>query len=59
VLQYYRRGQVNFPYAAIIAVGLFIGALLGAKLAGVVGEATLRRAFGGFLLLVSVKLLLN
>ena len=59
MLQYYRRGQVNLPYAALIAVGLFIGALLGARLAGGLGDATLRRAFGGFLLLVSVKLLLN
>jgi uncharacterized membrane protein YfcA len=50
---------VNLPYAALIAVGLFIGALLGARLAGALGDATLRRAFGGFLLLVSVKLLFS
>src|SRR2546421_5819473 len=48
--EYYRRGQVNVPYAAIIAVGLFFGALLGAKLAGTVSDAALRRAFGGFLM---------
>src|SRR5256885_16932024 len=41
--EYYRRGQVNVPYAAIIAVGLFFGALLGAKLAGTVSDAALRR----------------
>ena len=59
MLQYYKRGQVNLPYAALIAVGLFVGALLGAKVAGTLGDATLRRAFGAFLLLVSVKLLLS
>ena len=58
-LEYYRRGQVNIPYAALIAVGLFVGALLGAKLAGSVSDVVLRRAFGALLLLVSAKLLLS
>src|SRR2546430_9158551 len=44
--EYYRRGQVNVPYAAIIAVGLFFGALLGAKLAGTVSGVGLRPAVG-------------
>jgi len=56
-LQYYKRGQVNLPYAAIVALGLFVGALVGAKLAGTLPEPTLRRAFGAFLLLVAGKLL--
>jgi uncharacterized protein len=59
MLQYYKRGQVNLPYAGLIAVGLFVGALAGAKLAGSMNDVTLRRAFGGFLLLVSAKLLLS
>src|SRR5205823_14568571 len=57
--EYYRRGQVNVPYAAIIAVGLFFGALLGAKLAGTVSDVALRRAFGVFLMLVAVRLLVR
>jgi len=56
-LEYYRRGEVNIPYAIIIAAGLFIGALVGAKLAGTLSDVTLRRAFGAFLLLVAGKLL--
>ena len=56
-LQYYKRGQVNIVYAAIIAVGLFLGALLGAKLAAGMSDASLRRAFGVFLLFVAGKLL--
>ena len=56
-LQYYKRGQVNLPYAGIVAVGLFVGALVGAKLAGTLPDASLRRAFGAFLLLVAGKLL--
>lgn len=56
-LQYYKRGQVNLGVAAVVAVGLLIGAYFGARLAGTVSDAMLRRVFGAFLLLVSVKLL--
>ena len=58
-LQYYKRGEVNVPYAAIIAIGLFFGAFLGAKLAGTMGDLALRRAFGVFLLLVAARLLFS
>ena len=57
-LEYYKRGQVNVAYAVVIAAGLFVGALVGAKLAGSLSDVALRRAFGGLLLLVSVRLLL-
>ncbi len=61
-LEYHKHGRVNIPYAAVIAVGLLFGALLGAKLANAladIGDIGLRRAFGAFLLLVSAKLLLS
>jgi hypothetical protein len=58
-MEYYRRGEVNIPYAIVISVGLLFGALLGAKLAGSVSDAALRRAFGAFLLLVSARLLVG
>ncbi len=58
-LEYYRRGQVNIPYAVILSAGLFIGAFIGAHLAGEVSDVALRRAFGGLLLLVAGKLLLG
>jgi uncharacterized membrane protein YfcA len=58
-LEYYRRGQVNIPYAAIIAAGLLGGAFVGAKLAGPLSDVTLRRAFGGFLLLIAARLLIG
>lgn len=59
VLEYHRRGQVNVPYALVIAAGLFVGAFFGAKLAGTLPEEMLRRVFGGFLLLVSLRLLVS
>src|SRR5213078_5174162 len=43
-LQYYKRGEVHVPYAAVLAGGLFLGAFVGAKLAGTLSDAALRRA---------------
>jgi hypothetical protein len=57
VLQYYKRQQVDWGYAAIVAGGLLIGAYFGARLAGSIDDTALRRMFGGFLALISIKLL--
>ena len=54
---YYRDGNLNVRYSLLIAAGLLVGAFLGAKLVQPVSDLTLRRMFGGFLLLVSVKML--
>jgi uncharacterized membrane protein YfcA len=59
VLEYSKRQQVNWPYAAVVAVGLLIGAYFGARLAGTISDVMLRKAFGAFLLLISAKLLLS
>jgi uncharacterized membrane protein YfcA len=58
-MEYYRRGQVNIPYAVILSAGLFVGVFIGANLAGEVSDVALRRAFGGLLLIVAGKLLLG
>ena len=54
---YYRNGKLNVRYSLLIAAGLLIGAFLGAKLVEPVSDLTLRRLFGAFLLLVSVKMM--
>jgi uncharacterized membrane protein YfcA len=58
-MEYYKRGQVNIAYAAVVAVGLLIGAYFGARLAASMSDVMLKKAFGVFLLLISVKLLLS
>jgi uncharacterized protein len=45
------------PAGLLIAVGVFVGAFFGAKLAGAVSATTMRRCYGVFLLLVAVYLL--
>jgi uncharacterized membrane protein YfcA len=59
VLQYAKRDQVNWGYAAVVAGGLLIGAYFGARFAGSIPDLTLRKMFGGFLLLIAAKLLLS
>lgn len=59
VMEYSKRHQVHWAYAAVVAAGLLIGAYFGARLAGSLNDVMLRKAFGVFLLLVSAKLLLS
>ena len=58
-LQYYKRGQVNLAFAIVIALGLMVGAYFGSRLAGSMSDVMLRRVFGAFLLIVSVRLLIS
>lgn len=54
---YWRNGNLNVRYSLLIAAGLLVGGFLGAKLVEPVSDLTLRRLFGGFLLLVSVRMI--
>jgi len=59
VVEYWRRDQMNLVYAALLAAGLLVGVLLGAKFAGKLDDLTLRRAFAVFLLVVAARMLLT
>lgn len=57
-LEYWRAGHINVPIAALLAVGLLVGAFIGARLAiGLPGELV-QRAFGVLLVLVGIRLAL-
>ncbi|HLN81890.1 MAG TPA: sulfite exporter TauE/SafE family protein [Thermoanaerobaculia bacterium] len=56
---YWKNGDLNVRYSLLIAAGLLVGAFLGAKLVEPVSDLTLRRLFGGFLLLISIKMILG
>src|SRR2546427_6247254 len=43
VLQYAKRQQVNWGFAAVVAVGLLLGTYLGARVAGSIPDVTLRK----------------
>jgi uncharacterized membrane protein YfcA len=54
--EYYRTGNLNVRAALFIAVGLFVGAFFGAKIAHALTTIHLRRAFAVFLVLVAIRI---
>jgi uncharacterized membrane protein YfcA len=59
VMEHYRAGNVNIKYALMIDVGLFIGALIGAKIMVDLDKVVANRIFAFFLILVAAKMLLG
>jgi hypothetical protein len=57
-LEYLRAGHVDVRMAMLLAVGLLIGAFVGARLAIGLPNEFIQRAFGVFLVLVGVRLAL-
>lgn len=54
VLEYWRRGEIRFLPGALIALGLFCGAYVGARVTGLMSAATMKRAYGAFLIMVAI-----
>jgi uncharacterized membrane protein YfcA len=52
-LEYYKNAQLKVPAGLLIALGLFVGAYFGAKLAGTISATTMKRFYAVFLLLVA------
>lgn len=56
---YYKNGYVDVRAAALICAGFVLGGLFGAQLAVALPKETLRRAFGGLLFVISIKMILG
>lgn len=56
-VEYYRNGYINVRYAALVAAGLFLGAYFGARIMIALPEAHIRRVYGGFLLVIALRML--
>lgn len=57
-LEYWRAGYVDIRVAAILALGILIGAFIGARVAIGLPNELIQRAFGVVLVLVGVRLAL-
>jgi uncharacterized membrane protein YfcA len=57
--EYYKKGHLNIPAALLIALGLFVGAWFGAKIAQQLTPTQLKRAFAIFLVLVAGRMWLS
>ena len=56
-IRYYQSGNVKLAMAGFICAGFFIGGLLGASLIQNISEPLLKRMFGFFLLVISIKMI--
>jgi uncharacterized membrane protein YfcA len=56
--QYWQSGAVDLRAALLLAVGLLIGAYLGARLGVSLPPATVQRAFGALLVVVGLRFVL-
>jgi uncharacterized membrane protein YfcA len=57
VIEYARRGELRFVPGILVAVGLFLGAWVGARITGSLSETVIKRIYGLFLLGVGIYFL--
>jgi len=57
-LEYWRAGKIDLPAAAILAVGLLLGAFVGARIGTSLPPETTQRLFGILLLIFGARLVL-
>ncbi len=56
--RYWQAGNVKISMAGFICVGFFLGGLIGASLIQNIPDALLKKIFGAFLLLISLRMIL-
>jgi uncharacterized membrane protein YfcA len=56
---YYRHGNLNIRASLLIALGIFVGAWIGARLAQMIPAATLQRIFAVFIMIMAIRLWLE
>ena len=54
--EYYRRGNLDLRASLWVALGLFVGAWFGAKIALSLSPTALKRAFAVFLVLMAIRM---
>lgn len=57
VFNYYKEGQINLKYAAIIAVFFVLGSIVGSKFALTLDQKVLKKVFAVVLLAIAGKML--
>ena len=57
VMNYYRAGQLDWKVALIIAAGFVAGSFFGSKLSLSLPPATVKKVFGGVMIVAALKLI--
>jgi uncharacterized membrane protein YfcA len=59
VFNYYKEGQINLKYAAIIALFFVLGSIVGSKFALTLDQKVLKKIFAVVLIVIAGKMLLE
>ena len=59
VINYAKNGYVNFKFAAILIVAFILGSYLGSVISVHLPAKTLKKIFGVFLFLISIKMIID
>lgn len=57
VINYYKKGYVDFRYAGLLAIGFVLGSYLGSKFSLSLPQLTVKRIFAVLMLIVAFKML--
>ncbi len=58
-LKYYKEGNLNLTIGLLVAFGFFVGGYFGAIVAHKIPDFILKKIFGGYLLLVAIKMIIE
>lgn len=58
-VKYYKEGNLNLSVGLLIATGFFIGGYFGAVVAHKIPDAILKKIFGIYLLIISIKMFIS
>lgn len=58
-MAYWKAGHIDFRASLFVALGLFVGALIGARIALVMQPVLLQRAFAIFLVAIAIRMFIK
>lgn len=56
-INYYREGYTNLKYSVLLLLAFFIGSYLGSRMAVELPAATLKKIFGGLMLIAGIRMI--
>ena len=59
VLMYYKAGQLNIPAAAMLAIGLVLGSIIGAKITITLPAPIIKKVYALFLLVMGLQFIIS
>jgi uncharacterized membrane protein YfcA len=59
VINYYKKGYVDFKYAGLIAIGFLLGSYIGSRFSLSLPQDTVKKIFAVVMIVLAVRMLLT